>query len=170
MENKYFKVIQELVDPQTFAEEGEGAWAKLDVRLIDTLNELKEFFGYTMVINTWHMKNWLLFGGQKWNDRGLRRPDTKTGKPNGAHPKGMAADIDFYKDGVPVAADEIRKIIFANINKFKWIRCIEIGISWVHIDVMDEHDSSRRAGCNELKVMLVDRNNNVSWLDRPVAT
>jgi len=80
---------------------------------------------------------------------------------------GMAADIDFYDSkGNKIGADTIRAKIFEDLALFPFIRCIETGVSWVHIDVMGEEDSPKRTGCDTKKVMLFDTQNRVSWIER----
>lgn len=166
----YWQDIRELVDHQTFLILGQRAWTKIDMRLLETLNQLKDAYGYTMVINTWFMKNWKAYGDMR--EFSGFRPNTSTvGKPDGAHYRGMGADILFYdKAGNFINSDTIRAKILADHEKFPWIRCLEVGISWVHIDVMDEHDSPiKRAGCDEAHIMLVNLKNSFTWFDRKAA-
>ena len=163
----HWKDIRELVDHQTFFTLGQKSWKLIDMRLLETLNQIKEAYGYTMVINTWFMKNYKTFGDIR--EFSGYRPNTSTvGKPDGAHYRGMAADILFYDaKGVFISSDVIRAKIMADIHLFPWIRCLEVGISWVHIDVMSEKDSPiKRAGCDDVHIMLVNLKNQFSWFNR----
>ena len=162
----YWQDIRELVDHQTFLTLGQKAWQLIDMRLLETLNQIKDAYGYTMVINTWFMQDWQRFGEMR--EFSCFRPNTSTvGKPDGAHYRGMGVDILFFDAGGNlINSDTIRQKLMADCAKFPWIRCLEIGISWVHIDVMDENNSPKRRGCNEKQIMLVDTKNFVSWFDR----
>lgn len=159
--------VRELVDHQTFFTLGQKAWTLIDMRLLETLNQLKEAYGYTMVINTWFMKNWQRFGEMR--EFSGYRPNTSTvGKTNGAHYRGMGADILFFDaSGHLINSDAIRAKIMADCKKFPWIRCMEVGISWVHLDVMGDKDSPiKRAGCDEGHIMLVNLKNEFTWFER----
>ena len=175
----YWKDIRELVDPETFRTLGPAAWSLIDPRLHATLNQLKARYGWTIIVNTWFMKNWQRFG-EKWTYRCFRPSGVGVGKPNGAHYKGMGVDFDAYgPNGLMIPADLVRKQILSDIEFFPHIRCMETGINWVHIDVMGDKDSPIKRGlgtdisglvasCNENYIMLVNRNNTFDWFDRRV--
>lgn len=162
----YFKEIRELVDHQTYFDIGDRAWDKIDYRLLVVLNKIKERYGYTMIINTWFMGNWQRFGEMR-EYSGLRPSTVTVGKPDGAHYRGMASDILFFdKAGNYIKADTIRALLMADIESFPYLMCLEIGIEWVHIDVMSELDHPKRIGANAKNLILVDTKNNVTWFDR----
>jgi hypothetical protein len=143
---KYFSV-KELVDKKTYEELGEASIELLSPRLIDTIETLRELLGMNMLINNW-------YHGGLFQQRGYRSIDSGVGKVNGAHYKGMAVDFDCYKNGKLQSADSIREKIYDYIISLPHIRCIEIDVSWIHIDVMGEEDSDKRKGVNEKKILL----------------
>jgi hypothetical protein len=54
-----------------------------------------------------------------------------------------------------VPADNVRKFILDNISKFQHIRCLEVDINWVHVDVMEDHDNpAKRTGVTENTILL----------------
>lgn len=163
----YWQDVRELVDHQTFFTLGQKAWTLIDMRLLEVLNQLKDAYGYTMVINTWFMQNWKNFGDMR-EFCGFRPNTSTVGKPDGAHYKGMAADILFYdKEGNFINSDTIRSKILADAHLFPLVRCLEVGVPWVHVDVLGEHDSPiKRAGCDETHIMLVNLKNEFTWFER----
>ena len=147
-----FKVF-EIVDKETFELLGEQAWKLIDMRLKLTLDTLSKETGWTIIINTWNFKQPSKYG--LFVDRGFRTQKSNTGAKEGAHPKGMALDCDCYdKAGKRIEPNVVRNFIMNNIDLFPHIRCIEIDINWVHIDVMDEFDSDRRKGVGEKTILL----------------
>ena len=159
--------IRELVDHQTWFNYGDRSWSKIDARLVDTINQIKQKYGYIMIVNTWHMKKWNMFGDIR-EFSGYRPPGCSIGKQDGAHYKGMAADLLFYSSsGTIVESDHIRELLLSNIDEFPYIQCLEIA-PWCHIDVMSEKDSVFRKGCDGSKVMIVDQKNNFKWFDKNI--
>jgi hypothetical protein len=121
---KYFK-IQELVDRVTYEKFGEQAWMFFDVRLLKTLDGIREYFNSPIIVNNWHL-------GGNLDSRGFRRPDDKTGALYSQHRFGRA--VDFTVTGR--TAEEVRKIIIDNQNIFPFneITAMELDVDWVHID------------------------------------
>lgn len=123
MKSKYFK-IQELVSKETYNARGERAWQLIDPYLIMTIDKLKEVFPKgTITINNW------LWGGDR-NESGLRVHGMKHYSPYSMHSFGKAIDAIFshYK------TEEVRQHIIDNPKEFPYIKGIELGVSWLHID------------------------------------
>lgn len=123
MKSKYFK-IQELVSKETYNVRGERAWQLIDPYLIMTIDKLKEVFPKgTITINNW------LWSGNR-NESGLRVYGMKHYSPYSMHSFGKAADAVFshYK------TEEVRQYIIDNPKEFPYIKGIELGVSWLHID------------------------------------
>jgi hypothetical protein len=155
--------IKELVDPQIYAKYKEEAWKLLDKRLIQTLDQIKERYHYTMIINDWSWNKSI----DPFDQRGYRSPQSTTGKKDGAHYRGMAADIDFYDKGKLIPANTIRSLLYKDIKFFPFIRCFETGINWVHLDIMGQEDSPiKRGGVTSDKIMLVDAQNKWKIVER----
>lgn len=147
--------IKELVDEQTFNSLGEEAWNLFSIKTLITLNTIKKLTGWTIIVNTWSFKNWQKYGKEKWSQRGFRASTSTTGLKTGAHPKGLGIDFDAYdKDGKHISADNVRKFIMDNINKFEYICCLEIDIEWVHFDCMDWSESEHRLGITHKNYLL----------------
>lgn len=121
---KYFKP-QELVDRETFQRFGESSYMFFDIRLLKTIDGIREYFRKPMVINNWHL-------GGKFSSRGLRTPTNTIGAPYSQHRFGRA--VDFHIFGI--SAEEVRKEIIKNQNIFPFneITAIEKDVTWVHID------------------------------------
>lgn len=119
---KYFK-IEELVDKKTFNIRGERAWQLIDDRLIYSIDSLREKFG-KITINNWNSG-----GDREWS--GLRTVDSPYYSRYSQHTFGRAADLLFSNADV----EEVRKYILANKDLFPYITGVELGTSWLHIDI-----------------------------------
>ena len=121
---KYFKA-EELVDKETFQKFGENSFMFFDIRLLKTLDGIREFFGKPITVNNWHV-------GGTMDSRGLRTIKDKTGAPYGQHRFGRAADLSVQG----MTAEEVRQEIIKNQDKppFDEIIAMELNVSWVHID------------------------------------
>jgi len=118
-------IIEELVSPQAFKDRGQKAWQLLDDRVLITLDRLREKYG-SMTVN-----NWKWGGDREWS--GLRTADSPYFSKYSQHSYGRAADIIFKH----VTAEQVRQDILANIDDpdFRYINSIELGVSWVHLDI-----------------------------------
>ena len=105
-----------------------------------TIDSIRKVLGIPMFINN----------GKDLQNRCYRTLKSNVGAKAGAHYKGMAVDFDFVK----VNAEEGIKLIYKNIIKFPYIRCIETDVNWIHVDVMGEDDSDKRKGVNEKTILL----------------
>ena len=148
--------IKELVSKEVYDRIGEEAWNLFSIKTLITLHTLKKLTGWTIIINTWSLKTRKYDGPDgPFKNRGFRDINTTSvGAKNGAHYKGLAFDCDCYKDGKMLSANNVRKFIADNINKFEYIRCLEIDINWVHIDCMGWEDSENRLGINDKNILL----------------
>lgn len=121
--SKYFK-IEELVSRETYKARGERAWQLIDPNLIETIDRLKEVFpDGTMTINNW------VWGGNR-NESGLRVQGMKHYSPYSMHSFGKAADCIFSH----YDTEEVRQYIIDNPKEFPYVKGIELGVSWLHID------------------------------------
>lgn len=120
---KHF-VTQELVPPTFYQKYGEASIRYIDPRLSDVVAEVRAWIGKPMTINNWHR------GGQRiWS--GLRTADSPYYRSGSAHSFGMA--FDAVGDWVPETVRQAiidRKLILPHRVR------LEMGISWLHIDVM----------------------------------
>ena len=124
MISKYFK-IQELVPKPIYLVRGESAFELIDSKLIVTMDAIKERFpNGTMTIN-----NWLWGGARLWS--GLRTPDYSGYSKTSQHSFGRALDCVFSE----YVVDEVRQYIIDNPEEFPYVTGIELGTSWLHVDV-----------------------------------
>jgi hypothetical protein len=94
-----------------------------DERLLRLIDKIRSQFG-PMTINDW------IFGGEnQW--RGFRTGTCNVGADLSQHRFGRAVDM-IPKD---ISAKEIRKAIIADPIRYAEIGGLEMGISWLHIDV-----------------------------------
>ena len=129
MKSKHFK-IHELVPKKMYEKYGENAWRYVDVRLIETIDKLKEHFNLgTMTIN-----NYFWGGSREWN--GIRTPESPNYSYGSQHSFANAVDIVFSD----YSAQEVRNYILENKNEFHFVKGMELNVSWVHIDVRNEDD------------------------------
>jgi hypothetical protein len=122
---KHF-IVQEFVPQETFEEHGDSSWQFLDPRLLQTMDLVREWFDRAVVVN-----NWASGGGYQY--RGYRPPCVTVGAKESQHRFGRACDFDV--DGL--SAEAARKIILdhQNDSAFRFITRVELGVSWVHIDL-----------------------------------
>jgi len=130
MKSKYFK-IHELVPQPMYEEYGDAAWRYVDVRLIETIDKLKEHFNLgTMSINDYY------WGGKR-KESGIRTQDSKYYSFGSQHSYANAFDIVFSH----YTAEEVRNYIISNnTHEFEHIKGLELGVSWVHLDVRNEDE------------------------------
>ncbi len=122
--------LEELIDKGTFDTIGGKAWELLDPRLLASIDQIKERFPEgSMTIN-----NWLWNGNRNWS--GLRVSGSKYYRPWSMHSWGKAIDAVFSAYDV----DAVREYILANPEEFPHIRGVELGTSWLHIDVRNRED------------------------------
>ena len=79
---RHFK-LYELVDRVTWYTEGDNAWGYFNVQALQSLDNLRDFFGAPLTINTW----WWNPNGFQF--RGYRPPTSTVGAPQSQHRVGM---------------------------------------------------------------------------------
>jgi hypothetical protein len=132
---KYFK-IRELIPPdmdRTILRKG-ATWAfdtLFDERLLRTMDNLREKFG-RMVVNTWKNNGRHCF-------RGFRPPECTIGARFSQHRFGRAIDMVPLDSTVEHIREEI--LAYPNSQRFKHIGGMEMGTSWLHIDVRGRRHS-----------------------------
>lgn len=128
MKAKHYK-IQELVSEKIFHTYGQKAWWFIDTTLIRTLDTIREMSNNPVTVNNW------VFGGDN-EHRGLREPGVDIGAYMSLHKLGKAADINIkgFTD------KEVYNFIFKNIGKLPYIKGIQLGDGYVHIDVRNRYD------------------------------
>lgn len=104
-------------------------WNVFDDRLLYSIDRIRKRFGQ-MVANDWY------WGGAN-QYRGWRPTDCDVGAELSQHKYGRAIDLK----PVNVSVDDIRNIILANPfhEDFKYITCLEMGVSWLHMDVRNHN-------------------------------
>jgi hypothetical protein len=127
MKSKHFEV-HELVPKYLYRVYKDKAWKFIDSRLIETIDILKEHFNLgTMTIN-----NYYWGGDREWS--GLRTPKSDYYSETSQHSFGRAIDAVFSH----YSASEVRNYIIDNPDKFPYIKGIELGVDWLHIDIRNE--------------------------------
>lgn len=120
---KYFD-IKELVPPVVYnnASDKFKLWWIFDDRLLKTADMLRDRYG-AMYVNKW---------SAGLRECGYRLPDSQTGRELSQHKYGRALDLHPMK----TTAEKIREDIQAEpwAEEFKYITCIELGVTWLHID------------------------------------
>ena len=125
MKSKYFK-IEELV-PLKLIDliHKDLLWKLIDDDIIIAIDKIKEVFPKgSMSINTY------LWSGNR-TQSGVRTKNSKYYSETSQHPLGKAIDCVFGN----YSTDEVREYILANQDEFPTIGGVELGTSWLHIDV-----------------------------------
>ena len=125
MKSKKFK-IHELVPLPLYNNIKEDIlWKLLDDTLLLTIDAIKEKFpNGSMTIN-----NYKWGGDRGWS--GLRTKDSKYYSEGSQHSIGKAVDCIFSE----YTTDEVRDYILYHQDEFPYIGGIEMGVSWLHLDV-----------------------------------
>lgn len=119
--------LREFVDPLTYLIRGEKSAELVDIRLVNLVQFIRDYFGKPVTINNWHT------GGQ-YKESGLRAQGSKTGAFYSQHKFGRAADLKI--EGLE--PEYVRNVIRKNWPKFRayGLTTIEKDTpTWVHIDV-----------------------------------
>ena len=127
MKSKYFK-IHEFVPKKMHKRYGQKAWRYVPAALIELADALKEEFKHGRIT----INNYMWGGSREWS--GIRTPESPWYSYGSQHSFGNAIDMKFSDYG----ADEVRKWILDNIDKFPMIKGLEIGTTWVHADIRNE--------------------------------
>lgn len=131
MKSRYF-TIEELVSDNVYRKYGDKSWEFIDIRLIETIDKLREVFNKPITINNW---KW----GGSLKQRGLRanKDEIVANKKDyyiSQHCLGKA--VDFNVKGL--SSKEVYDFILENKDKFPYITRIEDinkTPTWVHIDL-----------------------------------
>jgi len=117
----------EFVDRNTYNKFGEDSLKVIDIRMLITMDRIRNYFGKPIIIN-----NWKSGGNREWS--GLRIYGTPYFSTYSQHSFGRA--IDFIINGID--AQEVRNVIKKSsmITTFEYITSIEdfVGMNWIHID------------------------------------
>lgn len=134
--------IRELVCPDVFKAFGERAWQFFDLQFLQMLLITRtEINTEGMICNNWA-------NGGPFSQRGLRcnichecKDKTLKGQLYmTAHANGAALDYD-----VPgLTAEQVRKRIIANADKFPFKIRLEGKVNWVHQDIYDDINSNNQ--------------------------
>ena len=141
--------IKELVPRHVHDARGEKAWELIDSRLIAAIDAIRENHG-PAIVNTWAYPKYAeQYGRRNWS--GLRTAEfyRKQGftdiqmykafeRSYSQHKFGRAVDMLF----VTASVDDVREDILSNPEKYPTIKAVELGTSWLHIDVRN---------CNAIK-------------------
>ena len=125
MKSTKFK-IEELVPPKLIdLIHKDLLWKLVDDDIIIAIDKIKEVFPKgSMSINTY------LWSGNR-TQSGVRTKNSKYYSETSQHPLGKAIDCVFGN----YSTDEVREYILANQDEFPTIGGVELGTSWLHIDV-----------------------------------
>lgn len=131
---KHFKGY-ELLPPREHKHWGDKGMALfMDVRVLITADQIREFFGSTVLFNTWYWGGSSRYRGYR-PDRYYDQQGQSSYKSGSQHRFGRAGDCKI----VGVTATEARDIIMNHQDQFPWIRRLEDDVSWVHFDVANVH-------------------------------
>jgi uncharacterized protein YcbK (DUF882 family) len=130
MKSKYFKAF-ELVPLRLLDLLHEDLlWKLIDDNLILAIDKLKEVFPKgSIFINTYKL------AGDR-TQSGIRTKNSKYYSETSQHSLGKAVDCIFSY----YTTEEVREYILANQDKFPTIGGVELGTSWLHIDVRERRD------------------------------
>jgi hypothetical protein len=118
---EYFN-IKELVPEHIYNKYKEKAWQFFDINVLITLDALRRRFG-PLIVNNWA-------SGGEFSERGLRSLDYGGIFNRSLHKHGKAIDLHSNK----YTAEEMRSYIIDNPKEFEHIKCLEMGVNWLHFD------------------------------------
>ena len=118
---KYFK-LHELFPKSMMGIPEKFLWIHFDPRILHAADLLREEFGKT-IVNNWK-------SGGPWQYCGFRPWNCSEGALYSQHKFGRALDLHFEN----ATAEEVRRSIINKRGTYSMITCIEMDISWVHID------------------------------------
>lgn len=130
---KWFR-LYELLPPEVFSYEDmmqkekhlQQGWALFDVKLLETIDVIRDIIGYPLVCNTWYQD-----GSRRYS--GYRTIGCTTGAAKSQHKLGKAVDLICPK----MSAEDMRQKIIANQDRLPYPIRIEDGVTWLHIDTKD---------------------------------
>lgn len=114
----------ELVSSDVYEVLGEQSYFLFHWKILFTADQLRVHFGVQAHINDYY------WGGQ-YEQRGFRRYDYSMGAKNSMHKEGKALDMTFRN----ISAQEIRREIIKNRQKFPFITRMEDKVNWLHFDI-----------------------------------
>ena len=132
-ESIYF-TLPELVCSEVYDKYGDTAWQFFDIRLLLTIEKIREVLNKPMIINNWQAHG-------QFSQRGLRCVQCdlmKSVYQAGTlfvDPHAMGQAIDF--DVLGLVAEEVRQWIVKNQNILPYAVRLEANVSWVHLDIRD---------------------------------
>ena len=100
--------------------------AKLDDRLLETCDDVRDLLGTPCTIN-----DYARGGTRQWC--GLRTPECTVGAPKSQHRLGCAADLHPAGMTAEMARTIVRNAVAA--GKLPHLGGVELDVSWLHIDV-----------------------------------
>lgn len=113
---------------------GNRMWQLMDDRILWTMDRLRDRYD-TVIMNDY------LWGGRN-QYRGYRPYDCVIGAEHSQHKYGRASDCKFGKVSVDDVRNEIVSSEYGEIFEFKFITCVEMGVTWLHVDCRN-HDVSK---------------------------
>ena len=128
--NSIYFTLPELICEHVYDKYGEIAWQFFDLRLLVTIEKIREYLNKAMIIN-----NWQIHG--QFSQRGLRCPQCqliqdiyKNGKLF-MDPHAFGQAVDFDVEGL--IAEEVRQWIIKNQNILPYPIRLESNVDWVHL-------------------------------------
>jgi hypothetical protein len=133
---KYFS-LDEIMCPHVYDQFGEMSWSFMDIRLLTTLEIIREHIDKSIYVN-----NWMVHGD--FSQRGFRCIQCQLVKDAikqnklyvSPHMTGQAVDFDI----VGMNAEEGRQWIIANQNILPYPIRLEKNVNWVHMDIRGGKD------------------------------
>lgn len=130
---KYFK-IEELVSKAVLNKYGDHSWSFIDVRLLKTLDFLREQLDKSITINNWKWGGHLSQRGLRENTCEIVKKKTSLNRIYlSGHVQGIAADFDVKG----MSAEEVRQWIIKNQDSLPYSVRLEGKVSWVHLDMRE---------------------------------
>lgn len=120
------ELLPGLSGDETWASLAPEIRAKLDDRLLETCDDVRDLLGTPCTIN-----DYARGGKRQWC--GLRTPECTIGVPKSQHRLGRAADLHPRGMDAEMARTIVRNAVAA--GKLPHLGGVELGVSWLHIDV-----------------------------------
>jgi hypothetical protein len=166
---KYF-YLDEFIDPHTYLNEHDHGLSKIDKKLFDIADFMREKYGRVLEINNW----WYFFQTQlkyekdinkiiikieteptvrKWS--GLRTNRCTIGSPTSAHR--LAKAIDMKGDAVKldkIVKDNLKALHTLGLRR---VEDISITPNWLHLDTL-----AKNVGAKEIRIITKTSGSNIA--------
>jgi hypothetical protein len=132
-ESIYF-TLPEFVCGHVYDKYGLVAWQFFDIRLLVTIEKIREYLNKPIIINNWQTHGSFSQRGLRCVQCDLMKSIYQAGTLF-VDPHAMGQAVDFDVQGL--VSEEVRQWIIKNQNILPYPIRLEAGVTWCHLDIRD---------------------------------